>query len=90
MNPTHGQANDPIVKSTKAQGISNPIDLNLPIAVRKGVRNCTLPTPFIPRYIEEILRVSEWKAAVLEEMDALKKQKMGLGEITTGQVCSGM
>lgn len=42
MNPTHVQANDPIMEPTKAQGISNPIlDLNLPIAVRKGVRNCT-------------------------------------------------
>ena len=77
---------------------NNQSDLNIPIALRKGIRSCThhpiskfisyskLSSPFraftsslsdvvIPRNIEEALDSPQWKAAVFEEIRALKKNE---------------
>ena len=73
-------------------------DMDLPIALRKGKRSCTLhpignfvsyknlsssyrafTTSLneiqIPRNIQEALNQPEWKMAVMEEIDALKRNK---------------
>ena len=95
-------------------GKPSPIlDLNMPIALRKGVRSCTqhpiskfisysnlslsfraftfkISSIMIPRSIEEVLSVPEWKAAVLEEMRALKQNNTwSLVELPQGKSIVG-
>ena len=49
MNPTYSQEDEPMVDShlPKESGTSSPIlDLDMPKAIRKGVRSCTLTSYF--------------------------------------------
>ena len=106
VSQPHCQESDPQVNSESENvepaalsPVNTPVDdLDIPIALRKGVRSCTqhplsnylsyssLSTAFrafiekievteVPRNIQEALKSPEWKAAVLEEMKALKKNE---------------
>ena len=102
-NPTilEGQSSNP--SNTQSSDISNSLpiidnDLDVPIALRKGVRTCTkhpianflsyhklsekhkafiskITNQFVPRNVQEALSHSDWRTAVLEEMNALKKNE---------------
>ena len=86
----------PPLKTSNEKSLSN--DLDVPIAIRKGTRSCTmhhiakyvsyhrlspkyrafttnLSSVSIPRNIQDALNHTEWKAAVMEEMEALNKNK---------------
>ena len=93
--------NDPNVHpSSGIEILGNPIpsisDLDVPIAIRKGVRNCIkhpianylsyqrlsknhraftsrISHLFVPRNIQEALDDPNWKLAVMEEMNALRR-----------------
>lgn len=98
-NPSSGTSGNP-TPTLSPSNISNdaPIisDLDVPIAVRKGVRNCTkhpisnylsyhklskghkaftsrISHLFVPRNIQEALDDPNWKLAVMEEINALRR-----------------
>ena len=101
--PQETHESQPNLTSENMQGTTTTTDLTnndleLPIALRKGVRTCTshpiqnfvsyktLSTEFsaflskidpiqVPTSIHEALNVPEWKAATLEEINALEKNE---------------
>ncbi|OIS96452.1 putative mitochondrial protein, partial [Nicotiana attenuata] len=98
QDSTNPQGNSPISLSESSPVQSDSSDLDLPIALRKGVRHCAkypisnfvsfknlsqkfsafssqLSSVEIPRNVQDALKVSEWKEAILEEMMALEKNK---------------
>ncbi|GMP81639.1 hypothetical protein CsSME_00036279 [Camellia sinensis var. sinensis] len=100
-NDPNVHPNDPNVHpSSGIEILGNPIpsisDLDVPIAIRKGVRNCIkhpianylsyqrlsknhraftsrISHLFVPRNIQEALDDPNWKLAVMEEMNALRR-----------------
>ncbi|CAN1800959.1 Retrovirus-related Pol polyprotein from transposon TNT 1-94, partial [Linum perenne] len=83
---------------TEAVSPTEESDLNIPIAIRKGVRDCTkhpinrhvgyeclssnyqsfitsLDNVEIPKTIEEALKHPKWKQAVIDELEALQKNR---------------
>ena len=101
-NPTILEGQSSTSSNTQSPGISNSIpivdnDLDIPIALGKGVRTCTehpvanfltyyklyekhkafiskITNQFVPRNVQEAFTHSDWRTAVLEEMNALKKK----------------
>ena len=85
-----------VVSIPNELSIQKDLDLDIPIAIRKGTRSCTnhpiskylsygklskkhraftskISNLFVPRNIQEALDDLNWKSAVMEEMDALRK-----------------
>ena len=81
MTPLLSQESEPEsetgINITPSDSLSEVRDLDLPIALRKGVQSCTqhpISVVEIPHGIEEALKSPKWKQAVLEEMLALEKK----------------